>query len=291
MDGDGRLASWFNRPPNIADNDVAACVSEEGWILGTDPDPALDLNTRRYLRDELREARARAFEDAEGFQPVIVALERVGAALTGQVHSLGSYEYAVNRFVEASLGTEPRALGSETPFAVLYELVREGRNDAVHQGAYARLFTQHAVAVALVVEEALMAGSFSVRDFMVRNPITASPWQPVSAVRQMMLVHSFSYLPILISDDAGQPVWRLVSDVGVAEHLRHATSAERRQRLAAPVGEAIRVGSLRAEPASTCHPEDPVSSILTGTDTRISLVLETGSTERLCGVITPFDLL
>ena len=44
------------------------------------------------------------------------------------------------------------------------------------------------VAVALVVEEALMAGSFAVRDFMVRNPISVHPWQPVAAV----LGHIFS---------------------------------------------------------------------------------------------------
>jgi precorrin-8X/cobalt-precorrin-8 methylmutase len=289
-DGERRLASWFDRPSGPSNVEVEDCVSEEGWILGSDSRYTLDQDTRRYLRDELRDARARAFEDAEGFQPVIVALERMGAALTGEVHSLGAYEHAVNQYVANSLGAGRSAPSSETPFPVLYELVRRGRNDAAHQGAYARLLTQHAIAVALVVEDALMAGSFAVRDFMVRNPISVLPWQPVAAVRQLMLVHSFSYLPILVTD-GDQPAWRLLSDLGVAQHLRDATDIERRQRLAAPVGEAIRSGGLRTEPASTCHPEDPVSAILTGWDRRISLVLEPGTPQRLCGVITPFDLL
>ena len=287
-DGEGSLAAWFRRPVGLSDDEVADCVSEEGWILNPNPArPVLDADSRRHLRDGLRDARARALEDAEGFQPVVVAIERLGAALTGEVHSLKAYEAEVIRFVDSHLGQPVASMG--TPFGVLYDLVRRGRNDAAHQGAFARHLTRNAVEVALVLEEALMADSVAVRDFMVRTPISAEPWYSVATVRQLMLVHSFSCLPIFLAE--GEQVgWRLLSDVAVAQYLR-ADGTDRPKRLAALVGEAIRSGKLKTELAPTCEPGEPISRVLAAGDKRVSLVLEAGSADRLCGVITPFDLL
>ena len=38
-----------------------------------------------------------------------------------------------------------------------------------------------------------MSELHQVSDFMVRNPVCASMWQPLSFIRQSMLVNSFSY--------------------------------------------------------------------------------------------------
>jgi predicted transcriptional regulator len=61
-----------------------------------------------------------------------------------------------------------------------------------------------------------MTGYDKVSHFMVRNPIIASLWQPISSIRQTMLANSFSYLPVLKSDDQ----WRLVSDYQIVKFLR-----------------------------------------------------------------------
>jgi len=43
----------------------------------------------RYFRDQFRQARARALQDAEGFQDTIFVLERFGVYLTGKTIALG----------------------------------------------------------------------------------------------------------------------------------------------------------------------------------------------------------
>ena len=73
--------------------------------------------------------------------------------------------------------------------------LKDGRNDALHQGACARHLANHAVQLALVLEDALMPSEPKVSDFMVRDAICAAHWQPISFVRQQMLANSFSYLP------------------------------------------------------------------------------------------------
>jgi hypothetical protein len=41
-----------------------------------------------------------------------------------------------------------------------------------------------------------MVEALHARDFMVKDPVRASLWQPISSVRSSMLVNSFSFLPI-----------------------------------------------------------------------------------------------
>jgi len=162
---------------------------QQGGAQRAAPD-SLTAETRRYLRDELRSARAVALGDAECFQEVVLAIERVGASLAGEVKALGYYKPRLDELARASpLASDVPAmtLHSHIPFEVLYELVRTGRNDAAHQGASARLLADHAVQLALVLEDALMTHAALVRDFMVRDATCAQLWQPVSAVRQVML--------------------------------------------------------------------------------------------------------
>jgi hypothetical protein len=94
-----------------------------------------------HLRDQFRDARLVALEDAEAFHDILFTLERLGYLLQGEERSLREYKEKIE------LEAKNSALAVEipldyrewhTPFSELYELVRIGRNDALHQGAFAR---------------------------------------------------------------------------------------------------------------------------------------------------------
>lgn len=66
--------------------------------------------------------------------------------------------------------------GCHSQFIMKYEIVREARNTALHEGALARHLTVNAVELSLVLEEAIMSRCYRVGDFMVRNPMCAYLW-------------------------------------------------------------------------------------------------------------------
>ena len=85
----------------------------------------------------------------------------------------------------------------------------------MHQGAFARHLTVHAIELAIVLEDALtQLKNPMVSNFMVRNPVCAEMWQPVGLIRQQMLVNSYSYLPVLRENH-----WYLISDADIAMYL------------------------------------------------------------------------
>ncbi len=63
---------------------------------------------------------------------------------------------------------------------------------------------------------------------MVRSPVIAEVWQPISFVRQAMLTNSFSFLPVFIDG-----TWKLLSDHFVAYYLHKAASKTQRRALMA----------------------------------------------------------
>lgn len=204
---------------------------------------------------------------------------------TGEAHSLGRYENALKQLASESPLAEGSRVAWLPPFETLFDLVRSGRNDAVHQGAYARSLADHAVQLALVLEDALMVDATKVSDFMVRDVTTAHMSQPLSAVRQLMLMRSFSFVPLAPALGS----WKLLSDRAVARYLRDGDKAERRRRLALTIAEAVPNG-LVLEDAVACSPDASISDALSS-EHRIVLVVEPSAPDRLIGVLTPFDLL
>jgi len=244
----------------------------------------LDLETTMYFRDQFREARATALRDAEGFQEILFVLERFVAYLTRSIGTLGSY---TNDIQEAAL-VSPLAdhipthcLSWHVPFSQLYELVREARNDALHQGAFARHLTGNAIQLALVLEDALMRNQNTAGD-MVRDPVCASLWQPLSFIRQKMLANSFSYLPIWDS-----PHWLLISDYHISQYLRN---GNRKTRLAQTLEDARDEG-LILEEVSTSVADSPINEVLEKSKCKPVIVVDRELVERLVGIVTPFDLL
>ncbi len=247
-----------------------------------------------HYRNELRTARAAASADAEGFKELLFALERIGMALIGKIGDLGKYRAA---FVEvaaaSSLSTDiPRDFPQwHSDFAALFEAVRDGRNDALHQGAFARTLTNHAILLALALEDALMAKLSTVSDFMVRNVSVASAWQPVSFIRQQMLLNAFSYMPVHVTRGGGAG-WQLISEFAVAKYLRRgATDEQRKRRLATKVEDAAKSQELTFVPALTTRPETPVTEVILKLSAEPILVMDEERNDTIVGILTASDLL
>jgi hypothetical protein len=243
----------------------------------------------RYFRDQFRQARARALQDAEGFQDTIFVLERFGVYLTGRTLDLGKYKKGIeHQAIKSPLADDipDQHATWHSKFATIYETVRNARNDALHQGAFARHLTNSVIQLALVLEDALMSNGSTTGEFMVREPICASYWQPLSFVRQQMLKNSFTYLPIL-SDKESHQGWLLVSDYHVAHYLR---LGDRKARLANTLEAAISEG-LVVDLADTCFADTSVEEALKVSKGKPLIVTDREHPDRMVGIVAPFDLL
>lgn len=249
----------------------------------------LHLNQRVHFRDRFRGARAIALEDAEGFPAILNALEDFGAFLLGYRHSLGRYRGKVVPFAQQSpLATKipEKNKAFHVTFEALYDLVCDARNDYAHQGACARHITEHAVQVALVLEDALMKNAHQVRDFMVPEAVRVEAWQPLSFARQKMLLNSFSFLPIYYDEE-----WKLVADRTIAGYVRDAEK-KRDIILSKTLEEAVREDGFDLLQAKTCEPDAPVDSVIEAMDDdKPFLVLDPDRPSGLLGIITAYDLL
>jgi CBS domain-containing protein len=249
----------------------------------------MEAEAASYFRDQFRQARAKALQDAEGFQDTLFVLERLGIYLTGKIKSLGCYKDAIQQVaMKSPLADEipNQHIHWHSKFSTTYELVRNARNDALHQGARARHLTNSVILIALVMEDALMNNPTTVGDLMVREPICAYLWQPLSFVRQQMLTNSFTYLPLL-SYKQGMQYWSLVSDFHVARYLRRGD----RNKLLAKTLDAAIVDGLKLEPVDTCQADTKVEEALEMSKGMPLVVIDKDHTERLVGIVSPFDFL
>lgn len=268
---------------------VGAAAATRGKVMGDVPLCEFERCAALHYRDELREARLKTLRDAEAFEEIVFVLERMGVHLTGKTGDLGQYENAITKCaLKSPLAKDiPKACKDwHTPFEGLYKLVREGRNDALHQGAFARHLTAWAIELATILEDALVNEAARVKDFMIRNPICAYMWQPVSAIRQIMLANSFSYLPVAEGEQ-----WYFISDYAVATFLRAAPcNTKRKERLACKLQAAREKQRDILCQAQTCRTSDLVRDVLKDSQGKPVLVLGDNSGELL-GLVTPFDLL
>lgn len=255
--------------------------------------PNMDPHVAQHFHDQLREARLSTLRDAEAFEEIVFVLERLGIQLTGKIGNLWEYRNAITYCaLQSPLALDIPAVCKDwhTPFEGLYDLVRHGRNDALHQGAFARHLTVCAIELATILEDALMYEATQVRDFMIRNPICASLWQPISAIRQIMLANSFSYLPVAVGE-RDEILWHFISDFAVATFLRAALNpTQRRDRLACKLQDALRDKAIELCQAPTCSADDLVRDVLQASQGKPVLVLGENPRE-LRGFVTPFDLL
>ena len=105
--------------------------------------------------NQLRSARLAALGDAEAFDGIIHVVERLGSYLSkerlgdkGEYGSLNKYTSELTDLAASSgmaMETPDQFRNLLTPFGTLYDLVTVARNDALHQGAFARHLTGHAI--------------------------------------------------------------------------------------------------------------------------------------------------
>jgi len=244
-----------------------------------------------HFRDQLRAARAAALRDAEAFQEIVFVLERLGAYLCNERGSLWTYGPRIKvQVAHCPMAEEvPRELPEfHQQFGIKYDIIRVARNAALHEGARARHLTVNAIELSLVLEEAIMSECQQVGDFMVRNPVCAFMWQPLSFIRQTMLVNSFSYLPVPV-ENGGNIEWRLISDFRLSQYLRKNGEVVK-DRLVQSLGETVKSLDIKLHSVNACQPQDKIEAILQTSEGLPTLVL-TPDQKELLGIVTPFDLL
>ncbi len=246
--------------------------------------PNMTFVSSAYFRSELQNAREDALKDAEAFDGIIHVVEKLGQFLVGEIKNLGQYQNAIEKVAEESpLAAEvpDQFRNVHSPFNLLYSIVRDARNDAMHIGASARHLPKHTIELALILEDALRTYEMShnVSDYMVRNPICAELWQPISFIRQQMLTNSFTYLPL-----KKEGKWFLVSDFEIAKFLQ---GQSRKECLATPLEKAKEIELL---PVELCSGKKPISEVLPDFG-RTPILIGKNSDEGLEGILTAFDLL
>jgi len=265
----------------------------------------IDGEIAKEFRHQLRSARENALKDAEAFDGIIHVIERLGSLFwkrdqqskDGTKHgSLGKYKKWFVNFAKitplSNDFSESEQSIFHTSFSQLYDIVSEARNDAMHIGASARHLTTHAIELALILEDALHMTENNAKpkragDYMVRNPIYANLWEPISFIRQKMLENSFSFLPF----ENAEKQWCLVSDVQIAKYLNGHSKDERQNRLSTTLKDATEHLSLAQAPS--CKSEASIDAVLKQFDGRPILVLrkQKKDTPALMGILTAFDLL
>lgn len=297
----------------------------------------LTPDERVYYRDRLRTARYVALADAEGFSEICFAVEALGMRLLKKQDSLAKYQSKIVRLSKRIPVVKTLAKnypGCFTALHALYATLNKARNDAMHMGAYARHATSAAIELCIHLEEAVMTnegtdsqGDFSsmkVQDFMVKEVVSLEDWHPIAYARKLMLMHSFSFLPVFLS---GKNQWVLISELAVAKYLQMSLRAdplrtkkskvdlkrdEKSRRLALPIHTAIDANDPKFpeefEPQALELCDSPVEltggeeihGIFSRIDTSkptLWLVLEKDMPcgeqrrRRLEGVLTPFELM
>lgn len=246
----------------------------------------------RYFRDQLREARASILKDSEAYESAVVVFERIGRWLRPSAAGLGMARDDLRQVAELSIlsKTIPALFPNlHLQVKTLIDLIRDGRNAAVHEGALARNVTTHCVELALMLEDALMVHARTIGELMVRTPVSASPWFPVSYVRQLMLKNSFSYLPVKM-DDGENGTWLLVSDTALANFLGAIRGKDRDHRLRKSLKEVSDSGELTLDRPRCLAPDFDAAKLKNSISATPILVIEPTSNELL-GIVTAFDVI
>jgi hypothetical protein len=254
----------------------------------------LDASECLHYRDQLRAARYAALADAEAFSEICFALEALGLRLLGRQGDLGAYEERISVYALKSPvfnGLSKKLQSQFKTFDALYRTVRTARNDAMHIGAYARHATEAAIELCIGLEEALMMGvKRTVGNVMVKSPIVIEPWRPVAHARQLMLMHSFSFLPVRF-----QERWWLVSELGLAKFL-NVSSNVKLDRLGLTIADAQKdLGLIEIPNEQLLSATHPVDDVLRDAKVKdgptLWLVVEEERKDHLAGVLSPFELM
>jgi CBS domain-containing protein len=257
--------------------DLPMLRSRESEMLSIDRPHSIEF------ANQLKSARLAALGDAEAFGGIVHAIERLGSYLAKDKSKYGSLE----RYKEDLTSLSAKS-GLAAPFERLYDVVKAARNDAFHQGAFARHLTKCAIELGLILEDALTNNSAPVvSDFMARNPVYAEPWQLIGSIRQQMLLNSYSYLPVVDEDGS----WSIVSDADIVAFLGpDRNSPGRRLRLSMPLKTLIEAVAPLQTPQFV-EEETGLERALECLKSSPVLLVRSRDPRRLLGILTAFDVL
>ncbi|MES2978021.1 MAG: hypothetical protein V4731_06335 [Pseudomonadota bacterium] len=248
-----------------------------------------------HYRNQLRTARYAALADAESFSEICFALEALGLRLLGEQATLERYKNRIAQYALQSPVLNELAINKQSrfkPFAALYRTVQTARNDAMHIGAYARHATDAAIELCIGLEEALMKDvERTVGNLMVASPVTVTNWQIVAHARQLMLMHSFSFLPVRLDE-----AWWLIAEIGLAKFLS-VNHGQKKIRLGMTIQEANLAGMemIKVDDQDLLRSHMSIAEVLNVFDFEhgqmLWLVIDDDHLETLAGVLSPFELM
>ncbi len=246
--------------------------------------PRIDLTSQQRIEllEQLRDARALIQRDAEAFQRAVITLEHLGQVVGGRVRlGLQGYRKDILSLLDGDLKEQ------RDEAARLFDVVREARNAAVHDGAWIRHLNTRLIDLFLLFENAILSRMRILSDVMVRSPVVAEPWHLVAHARKLMLSNAFSTLPIFIDGECN-----LLTDEAIAQGICGKEKEKRTKLLSTRIEEAVTkrwLVLIRAEK------REPAQAVLELFRDRVKwpllIVDKIGETERLVGIVTPFDLL
>ena len=159
-------------------------------------------------------------------------------------------------------------------------------------GSRRRETSEAAIEMSIGLEEALMANfEKTVKDVMVTSPMTVQPWQPVAHARQLMLMHSFSFLPVRIGKS-----WWLASEIGWAKFLG-VNGDIKKARLAQTVQEDKAAGMklVKLRGVDLLQEGMTIAAVLDRAKVQkgptLWLVVDDKHPDHLAGVLSPFELM
>lgn len=254
----------------------------------------LTSEERIFYRDKLREARYAALADSEAFEDICFAIESLGARLsTKNLIGLNDYKPNLKKLSEKSLLYKGLISGHSylfSNFDILFERLKSARNDMMHTGAFARNATNYSIELCTILEDAIMQDPVqpenkTVAFYMVKSPVVAELWHPLGYVRQKMLAHSFSYLPIYISESSE---WKLISDICIIKITRNISETKRREIMRMTIGELIKQNQLDLKCTKPIEISTPINSLDLTKNQGLWLIQKD---QHLVGIISPFELL
>lgn len=211
-----------------------------------------------------------------------MALERVGQVLCRKIgKGLGDYKEPLLELARATERPVPADVER------LFETVREARNMAVHEGAWARHLGSRLVDFFLVLEQAIFGKMKYAEDIMVRQPVVAQSWHLIAHIRHTLLANSFSGLPVLWEDN-----WHIVTDAMIMRYLRLSSSkTEYNSRLSSPLETAFQEGEIVPVKAQCFPKETKIVDLYEKLDNMVLITEDSPGGPHLIGILNCFDLL
>ena len=231
----------------------------------------LDTTLLASLRRELIEGRGIAELNAEGYTAIIQKIEKLGFYLSNRHKKLVGY---LKDYLEFLGLPSDRVL----EFNSLFKYVRDARNKAIHEGALARNLARKTAELSMMLEGRIFMDLIYVRDVMIENPVTISPWDRISDIRRKLVGSAFSWLPIFSNSE-----WMLLSDYALLAFIQTAAVKDNVQ-----LRDCMDKVTAFLVQAKQCHLSDSIQEIASQIKDSPMLVIENG---ELRGIITASDLL